>query len=106
MPKPVKKAKTAKKTPRKAAKPSRDPMLRARQMMAEQMEKFGTSEKPWAETEPLPPVLSFKDQLSAHMAKLGAKGGKISGAKRMEMPASKRREIAKLAATARWKKIT
>jgi hypothetical protein len=42
--------------------------------------------------------------LSAYMAKLGAKGGKISGAKRMEMPAQQRKAIALIAARARWKK--
>ena len=42
--------------------------------------------------------------LSAYMAKLGAKGGKISGAKRMEMPAEQRKAIALIAARARWKK--
>ena len=42
--------------------------------------------------------------LSAYMAKLGAKGGKISGAKRMEMPVEQRKAIALGAARARWKK--
>jgi hypothetical protein len=46
----------------------------------------------------------FQEQLSAYMAKLGAKGGKVSGAKRMENLSPKtRREIAKKAAAARWK---
>jgi hypothetical protein len=36
------------------------------------------------------------------MAKLGAKGGKVSGAKRMEMPKKLRKTIAKRAADARW----
>ena len=72
-------------------------MLRANQMMAEHMEKAGE-----AETEPAQ-APSFQDQLSAHMARLGAKGGKISGAKRMEMPEKQRKAIAKKAAAARWK---
>jgi len=38
------------------------------------------------------------------MAKLGAKGGKVSGAKRMEMPEEQRIEIAKKAAVVRWSK--
>ena len=39
------------------------------------------------------------------MAKLGAKGGKVSGAKRMEnLSDRKRKEIAKKAAAARWGK--
>jgi hypothetical protein len=50
------------------------------------------------------PVKSFKDELSAYMAKLGKKGGKASGAKRMENLSKKtRRAIAKKAAVARWK---
>jgi hypothetical protein len=40
----------------------------------------------------------------AHMASLGAKGGTVSGAKRMDMPANKRREVALKAAQARWAK--
>jgi hypothetical protein len=43
-------------------------------------------------------------QLSAHMRALGSKGGKISGAKRMEMSADERRRIASLAARTRWAK--
>ena len=98
MPKPVKKAK-----PPAKKRPSSDPNLRARQMMAEQMAKFDTSDKPWT-VDAGPVMPTFKEQLSAHMAKLGAKGGKVSGAKRMEMPEKKRKEIATLAAKARWKK--
>lgn len=45
---------------------------------------------------------NFQAQLSAHMRKLGAKGGKASGAKRMEMPVEERRRIASLAARAMW----
>lgn len=44
----------------------------------------------------------FEVQFRARMADLGRKGGKVSGAKRMEMPADKRREIALKAAQARW----
>jgi hypothetical protein len=47
----------------------------------------------------------FKEQLSAYMARLGAKGGKISGAKRMKNLTDRQRsEIALKAATARWNK--
>ena len=42
--------------------------------------------------------------ISEYMAKLGAKGGKKSGAKRMEMPKAQRSEIASKAAKARWAK--
>jgi hypothetical protein len=48
------------------------------------------------------PALTFEQQLSAHMAKLGAKGGKVSGARRMRMPPEQRSEIALKAALARW----
>lgn len=53
---------------------------------------------------PGPPVSDFQAQYKAHMAKLGAKGGKVSGAKRMEMPVEERRRIASLAARAMWAK--
>ena len=43
-------------------------------------------------------------QYRAHMASLGKKGGKASGAKRMEMPVEERRRIASLAARAMWAK--
>ena len=47
----------------------------------------------------------FGTQLSTYMASLGRKGGKISGAKRMEnLSERKRKEIAKKAAAARWSK--
>ncbi len=43
--------------------------------------------------------------LSAYMAALGAKGGRVSGAKRMEnLSDAIRSEIALKAATARWEK--
>ena len=57
-----------------------------------------------AEPEPEAPPAIAPAALSAYMAKLGAKGGKISGAKRMEMPAEQRKAIALRAARARWKK--
>lgn len=66
-------------------------------MMAEHMAKA-------EESKPRPPAPSFAEQLSAHMAKLGKKGGKVSGAKRMEMPEKKRISIARNAARARWAK--
>ncbi len=51
------------------------------------------------------PPSDFDALYRAHMAKLGAKGGKISGAKRMtNLSAAQRREIAAKAAKARWKK--
>ena len=47
---------------------------------------------------------SFATQLSAYMAKLGRKGGKASGARRMNMPAEVRRSVAQKGAAALWKK--
>jgi general stress protein YciG len=61
----------------------------------------------WATPEPdvTPPHGDpFEAQFRARMAELGRKGGKASGAKRMEMPERQRREIAMRAAAARWKK--
>jgi hypothetical protein len=54
---------------------------------------------------PTPTPQDFSSQLSSYMAKLGAKGGKVSGARRMKnLSAKKRQEIAKKAALARWGK--
>ncbi len=48
---------------------------------------------------------TFKAQLSAYMSKLGAKGGKVSGARRLEnLTDEQRRKIASDAARARWAK--
>jgi len=59
--------------------------------------------KPPVEPDTTPPHGDpFKEKLSAYMAELGAKGGKVSGAKRMDMPSWQRREIAMKAAKARW----
>jgi hypothetical protein len=88
MPKPVKPA--AKK------RPSSDPNRRAKQLLDEHMAKFEASEKP--------PAPSFQEQLSAHMAQLGRKGGTIGGKRRLDTLSPKRRkEIARLAAQARWR---
>jgi len=99
MPKPVKKA-----TKKTTERPSSDPMTRAKQLMDEHMGKVDTSEKPWKDAGEPPPPLTFAEQLSAHMAKLGAKGGKIGGKRRMEtMTQEQRREVAAKAAAARWR---
>jgi hypothetical protein len=84
MPKPVKKR-----------RPSNDPKVLAFDMVRRSLE---------AQETPTPAVPDFKEQLSAYMSKLGKKGGKASGAKRMEMPADERRAIASKAARARWRK--
>ena len=99
MPKPVKKK------PGKRRSPSSDPMTRARQLMAEHMEKAETGRygAPMPDS-PLPAVPSFQDQLSAHMAKIGAKGGKIGGKRRLEtLSAGRRKELARHAALERWR---
>ena len=45
----------------------------------------------------------FRSQLSAYMSKLGQKGGKVSGERRIEnLTQEKRSEIALKAAQARW----
>jgi general stress protein YciG len=46
----------------------------------------------------------FEEQFRKRMSELGRKGGKASGAKRMDMPEKLRRDIAMRAAQARWKK--
>jgi len=46
----------------------------------------------------------FEAQFRARMAELGRKGGKASGARRMEMPEEKRKAIARKAAMTRWAK--
>ena len=54
--------------------------------------------------EPAPLLLDFETQFKAHMAKLGKKGGDISGERRKDMPLDVRRRVASLAARARWAK--
>ena len=87
MPKPVKK-------PTRKVKRTKttDPNVLAHRLMLQHTQ---------AHIDPVEPV-DFQGQLSAYMARLGAKGGRVSGAKRMEMPAKKRRAIAKRAAAVRW----
>ena len=68
-------------------------------MMAEMEAK--QAHGPSAEPEPAQPT---PEQISAYMAKLGTKGGKVSGTRRMKMPAEQRRAIALKAARARWGK--
>lgn len=94
MPKPVKKARQkgagTLPVPPKRKRPA-DPMKAAQAILAEHMGRV-------QETAP-----SFEEQYRARMAELGKKGGKISGAKRMENLTDRQRsEIALKAATARW----
>ncbi len=106
MPKPLKKKPAAKKstTPKR---PASDPNRRARQLMAEHLERVEKSSPPWkAEQGPAvtpPHGDPFEAQFRARMSELGRKGGKISGAKRMENLSQKqRRDIARKGAKARW----
>ena len=93
MPKRLKKLPTPPKPKR-----SSDPNTAAHAMLAEHMARVQGS--PAADQ----PVLDPLSVIREHMRKLGAKGGRISGAKRMEMPAKQRKEIAAKAARARWGK--
>ena len=43
-------------------------------------------------------------EVSEYMSKIGRKGGKISGKRRMEMSPDERSRIAAVAASARWRK--
>jgi hypothetical protein len=81
----------------KAKRPSSDPTPRAPQ----------TSEEPGRPPVKLiafDPTADFNTLMSTYMAQIGAKGGKVSGAKRMQMPEEKRKAIARKAAAARWAK--
>ena len=83
MPKPVKKTRRS---------PS-DPNLAGADIVSRSLE---------AHDKPSPPR-DFNAQLSAYMSKLGQKGGKVSGERRMEnLTQEKRSEIALKAAQARW----
>ena len=87
MPKPLK----------KTVKPKRpsDPNQWAHQLVRESTER-----------EPTEAPTDFTTHLSAYMSKLGRKGGKVSGARRMKnLSEEQRSTIALKAATARWKKV-
>ncbi|MBA2633783.1 MAG: hypothetical protein H0U86_12435 [Chloroflexi bacterium] len=91
MPKPVKKPVRKLKTPAKPKRPT-DPNRAAHAILAEHMSRVQDE-----------PVLDFEAQYREHMAKLGAKGGKVGGKRRMEtMTQAHRKRIAKKAAAARW----
>ena len=101
MPKRVKKASTK---PKRKTQPAKDVNKRAHQMLTEHLDRLETSQKPW-DDDPAPPHGDpFKEQLSAYMSKLGSKGGKASGARRMEMPEKVRKAVARKGAEARWRK--
>ena len=87
MPKPLKK---------KRKRPS-DPILAAQELLAETealTERLGGAD-----------VVDFKAHLSVYMKKLGKKGGKVSGKRRMQnLTPEQRSEIALKAARVRWAK--
>ena len=95
MPKRLKKSGRFKEPP-KPKRPS-DPNRAAHAILHEHMGRIEESETP-------PHGDPFREQLSAYMAKLGAKGGKIGGKRRLKtMSAPERREAARKAAMARWR---
>lgn len=66
-------------------------------MMAEHLERVGASDTPAPD--------SFEIQYKAHMSKLGMKGGKIGGKRRMgSMTDREKSALGLKAATARWSK--
>jgi general stress protein YciG len=100
MPKPVKKQ------PARKRRPASDPNRRAHQMLDEHLAKLEQGKWKDAPTPDVTPPHGdpFEEQYRKRMSDLGRKGGKVSGAKRMEMPSKKRRDIAMKAAKARWAK--
>jgi hypothetical protein len=96
MPKPLKKPTRKAKAPAKPKRPS-DPNRAAHAMLAEHMSRV-------QDETPTPP-LDFKTQYRAHMRKLGKKGGKVGGKRRLEtMTPEQRSDIASKAARAMWAK--
>jgi len=68
-------------------------------MIAEHMSRLEAGEEPIA-------VSGFDAQYKAHMAKLGAKGGRKGGKRRLQtLTQEQRSEIALKAARARWAKV-
>lgn len=64
-----------------------------------------TSEEPIAESGTAMQARKVPADISDYMAKIGSKGGKIGGKRRLDtMTPAKRRKIAKKAADARWRK--
>lgn len=84
--------------PKRVKKPSADPNKRAHQLLTEHLERLETGR--WAAADPT----DIGAIISNHMRAIGSKGGKVSGAKRMQMPKKDRVAIAKKGAAARWGK--
>ena len=98
MPKPLKKA--TRKQPVKPKRPT-DPNRAAHSMMAEHMARVAEQDEQDAPVQ----ALDFQAQYKAHMAKLGAKGGKVGGKRRMQtMTQDQRSAVASKAARAMWAK--
>ena len=83
MPKPLKKPARTLKTPTKPLKRPTDPNRAAHAILADHMSRI--QDEPTLAPEP---PLDFAAQYKAHMSKLGAKGGRASGAKRKFYAAS------------------
>jgi hypothetical protein len=98
MPKPVKKASGKLPVPPKPKRPT-DPTRAAKSILAEHMARVTDTTITPPQGDPL------ADPIRAYMAKIGAKGGRTSGAKRMtNLSDRQRREIALKGARARWAK--
>lgn len=74
-----------------------DPNQLAKWVVEKSTEEIPNSEKPTAE-------MSVRSDISAYMADIGRKGGKIGGKRRLKtMTKEERKKIASRAAKARWK---
>jgi len=88
------KKKTAKKVARKTTRRAPvDPNLSAADMIERSLRAHE-----------MPSPAQIEAQISAYMSAIGKKGGKASGAKRMEMPVEERRRVASIGARAMWAK--
>jgi hypothetical protein len=106
MPKPLKKQARKAKTPAKPKRPS-DPNRAAHAMIAEHLSRLEPEPEraPEHPAEPPGATLDFEAAYKAHMAKLGSKGGKVGGKRRLQtMTDEQRRAVARKAAMERWKK--
>ena len=93
MRKPVKNTAPKRRAPPKPTRPT-DPNRAAHAMLAEHMARV-QEEQP----------LDFETAYKAHMAKLGAKGGRVGGKRRLEtLTQDERSAIASKAARAMWAK--
>jgi len=73
--------------------------------LAAEIVRLSTEEEDETQEEETSPQEPSKEQLSQYFSKLGKKGGKKGGKARAEkLTAEERKEIARKAAKARWKK--